>query len=426
MTRRPRAAAVGALFLAALAPSPAAATDAAPATELDALDLADRTAPPSDAPRRDWKAFVEGAAIATRARGDGATTSAQRLSVDVALDTAFAARWRLVMADRIDTGATELSATRTVNTLKDAYVSWQPTPEQALDLGRIKTRLGVAQAYNPTDFLKAGTVRSVVSADPASLRENRMGTGMVRLQTLWTQAALTALVAPKLGSAPSDAPFDPDFGATNPDTRWLLAASRRLAPGVEPQLLLYGGAGRSPQAGLNLSLLADDATVVYVEWAGGRARSNRETALDIDAGRRFRQRSALGLTHTTAQKLSLTLEYHRDGAAPGRDEWRALGRSAGDYVRYRRWAGYEQALATREALFVGLQWQDAGVRHLDLSLFWRRDLVDGSRLAVAQLVHHFARVDLGLQVQQADGDATSVHGAGSARRTVIATLRRYL
>ena len=46
--------------------------------------------------------------------------------------------------------------------------------------GRINVRNGAALGYNPTDFFRSGALRSVVSIDPNSLRENRLGTVMLR------------------------------------------------------------------------------------------------------------------------------------------------------------------------------------------------------------------------------------------------------
>ena len=55
-------------------------------------------------------------------------------------------------------------------------------PDTLIDLGRINVRNGVALGYNPTDYFRAGAVRAAVSVSPASLKENRQGSVMLRGQ----------------------------------------------------------------------------------------------------------------------------------------------------------------------------------------------------------------------------------------------------
>ncbi|UGA38551.1 hypothetical protein JOS77_01615 [Chromobacterium haemolyticum] len=171
-----------------------------------------------------------------------------------------------------------------VNTLKEAYLSREFGVDAMLDLGRVNTRYGVAVGYNPTDFLGAGTVRSVVSADPDSLRQNRLGNAMLRWQRLWDRASLTAIWSPKLGSGPNPDGASLDWGASNPRQRLLLAGSYRFAENLNPQWLLLQEQGRSPQLGFNVSRVLGNATVVYLEWAGGGAADYLEAKPGAAAG----------------------------------------------------------------------------------------------------------------------------------------------
>jgi len=75
------------------------------------------------------------------------------------------------------------------------------------------------------------------------------------------------------------------------------------------------GCGQSPQPGLNLTALPNDATVVYFEWSGGRAPSLAAQALMRPDDTAFRSRLSSGLTYTTANNISLTAEYQYNGAA---------------------------------------------------------------------------------------------------------------
>jgi hypothetical protein len=166
------------ILLAAAAPAQADDGDAA------ALLLADKTSATAEH-GSDWRVYVEAAAIALRPQGFGLTQHGARLSTDVRLDKTFAPGWRAVFADRLDMNRMDgVSGNADINTLKEAYLSRQAQPNQIVDLGRINVRNGVAMGYNPTDYFRIGALRSAISLDPASLRENRLGSAMLRYQTL--------------------------------------------------------------------------------------------------------------------------------------------------------------------------------------------------------------------------------------------------
>lgn len=399
----------------------------ADAGESAALDLADQTVTAVQADS-DWRVFAEAGLRWSTLQGTLARQRAERLSLDIHYDKVWAPGWRAVFADRLDhTWQGGSSGERSVNTLKEAYLSWQPDPGRVADLGRINARNGVSLGYNPTDYFRAGAVRSVVSIDPASLRENRLGSAMLRGQALWTGASLTGLYAPKLADQPSEAAFSPDFGATNQRDRWLVSLSHKLAEGLSPQWLAYGGAGQSAQLGFNLSGLIDDATVGNLEWSGGRAPTLLTQGLGRPDDTLFRSRLAAGLTHTTAYKLSLTLEYEYNGAGLDQTGWNAVRRGPpAAYARYRAFAANLQDLPTRQNLFLYANWQDALITRLDLTAMVRRDIVDRSRLHWLEARYHWSRVDLALQWQINSGDPGSNFGALPERRMMQALVRFYM
>jgi len=306
----------------------AGAVQSALADDVDALMLAD-SAPEAVTTRRDWQGYAEAAFGESIARAGGAVSPNQRLSFDLQLDKTLAPGWRAVLADRWDvTWPAQGRDSSGINTLKEAYLSWQVQDERLLDLGRINARYGVATGYNPTDFLRAGALRSLVSVDPTSLKKNRMGSVMLRGQTLWSGGSLTALYSPKLDDQPSSASFSADLGATNNQNRWLLAFSQQVTDKLSPQWLLFGGAGQSPQLGLNLSTLVGDASVVFGEWSGGRSPSLWAQASSVSEAEAFHNRLATGVNYTTANKLTLTLEYDYNGAAVADEAWNSLARRA--------------------------------------------------------------------------------------------------
>jgi hypothetical protein len=362
---------------------------------------------------RDWRFLTEAAWGRSDLRGSSTSRRGERLSFDGHLDKRIARDWRVVFSDRLDLSWQHSPSTDDqVNTLKELYASWQARPDWILDLGRINTRQGVAYAYNPTDYFRAGATRSIVSIDPSSLRENRLGSVMARAQALWSDGSLSAHYSPKLADHPNDSAFDPDVGATNRRDRWLLAWSQRLTEKLNPQWLLYGEAGQSPQFGLNATALLNDATVGYVEWSGGRAPSLFASALAMPDDTAFRSRLAAGLTYTAPNKLSLTAEYQYNGTSLDRAGWDALRYGPPTrYAIYRAAAASAQDPPTRRRIFLRAFWQDMLVNHLDLTANCFFDAVDSSWQPWVEARYHWTRADVALQWRINRGSSGSEYGA---------------
>ncbi len=398
----------------------------ASADDTDALNLADQ-APAKVEHASDWHMFVEGAVGQYMLRSGSLTGSNQRLSVDLQFDKSIAPGWRAVFANRLDMNwQNQPERQNGINTLKEAYLSWQMQEHRIVDLGRINARYGVATGYNPTDFFRDGAVRSAVSVDPSSLKKNRLGSVMLRGQTLWDGGSLTALYSPKLAQQSSDAALSPDFGATNNQQRWLLAVSQQLSENISPQWLIYSEDRQPPQFGFNLTALANDATIVYVEWAGGRSRSLLSNALNLKDEPVFRNRAATGLTYTTPNKLSLTLEYEYNGAGLDQAAWQALPRtSPAAYGQYRNSLQSVQDLPTKQSVFLYAAWQDALINRLDLNAMLRFNLDDSSRLSWLEARYHFDQADLALQWQLNSGRAGSEFGTTPQQRAWQILLRYF-
>lgn len=386
--------------------------------ELDALNVADQ-APAKVEQAADWHTFVEAAYGDTEQRYGLPSYANVRLSIDTSLDKTLAPGWRLVFADRLDWDwQDEAPDQAKINTLKELYLSRHVSSDEIVDVGRINTRYGVATGYNPTDYFRDDAVRSIVSINPSSLRNNRLGSVMLREQTLWDGGSLTALVSPKLETDASSEPFNVDLGATNNTNRWLLAASQQLSDTFNPQVLLYGEQGKSPQMGLDLTRLFGDATVAFVEWSGGQGPAQYTEALGGVEREVFRSRLSTGFTYTTDNKLSLTLEAEYDGAALDKANWTALGQgNSARYLQYRDFVQDAQDLPTKESVFAYASWQDAGITHLDLTALVRQDLLDQSRLTWMEARYHWDHVDLALQWQRYGGRQWTDFGVLPGRTT---------
>lgn len=408
-----------------LTAGPAMAQPAADADD-SALLLADQI-PTTQAKARDWQWAIEGAVGETRQRYGLGSLTTQRLSLDLQVDSKIADHWRGVLSNQLDQRWTRsFDNASTTNTLKEAYLSWQPVPEQALDIGRINARYGVASGYNPTDYFRAGANRSIVAIDPASLKKNRQGSVMLRGQTLWNGGALTAMLSPHLADQHTDAAVSLDLGATNRQDRWLLAVSQKMGEGINPQWLLFGEDQHSPQLGFNLTGVLGQATVAYVEWSGGRSASQMAQALRTGDDTAFRSRLATGLTYTTDNKVSITAEYDYNGAALSPDAWEALGkRAAPAYAQYRAWVQNAFDLPTQQSVFVYASWQDAFASQLDVNAMLRHNLDDHSQLAWLEARYHWGHADLAVQWQHNRGGTATEFGALQQDRVVQLLLRYF-
>lgn len=389
------------------------------ADDMDALQLADK-APTSVEKPSNWHVFTEGELGTVDQRYGLPTLHTERWSLDAQYDKVLTPGWRVFLSDRLDiTSQDKFSHHDTINTLKESYLSWQQSDDQIVDLGRINVRNGVATGYNPTDYFRSYALRSVTSVDPISLKKNRLGSVMLRGQKLWDGGSLTALYSPKLESQPSTAPFNTDFGATNHDDRWLLSTTKKLSDNLSPQWMIFGETHHAPQFGANLTGVLNDSTVAFAEWSGGRSRSLRYQALSTADDYAFRSRLATGLTYTTTNKITLTLEYDYNGAGLNQHDWDALRRGSPlMYAQYRSYAQNIQDPVTRQSLFFFGTWQDALINHLDISAMERFNDADHSRMSWLEGRYHWDHADLALQWQLNSGNAGSEFGALIQQRIV--------
>jgi hypothetical protein len=299
-----------------------------------------------------------------------------------------------------------------INDLRELYLGWQPWDRTYLDWGRINLKSGVALGYNPTDYFRTRAVVEPLSADPTVLREDRLGTLMVRAQQLWQNGSLTAAFAPRLyAQSPIytnlDLPsFDPMLDRTNAHNRLLVKSSVTFANNVSPEWLLYGENGRA-RLGANLALAFGQKTVGYLEWSGGRRHSLIDEALGygrqpgtVPAGapsvlpesssQNFQNELVLGASYTTQSRITFNLEYHLEQAGFTRSDWHNWfaaggGRSAYAPIAEQLWYIRSYALdqqdpLSRHTLFARADWVDAFVPKLELTALVNADLYDGSAL----------------------------------------------
>jgi hypothetical protein len=378
-----------------------------------------------EAPTRDprQRIYVEGALLANSFRSPlvappppaGADWQ-QRLFLDARKEWVLGGGATLNLSDRLNLEAQDrenFPARQTLrNEFREGYVSWQALPGDYLDAGRINLKSGVAAGFNPTDFFKTRAVVEPLSADPAVLREDRLGTVMLAAQHIGEGGTLMLAVAPKLyrptrvytaATLPS---FSPMLDRTNAHDRFLIKGSVPLVGDLSPELLVYHEGNRT-EFGANLAEGVGRNTILYAEWAGGRRTSliadalrygvdtgtlpgNAPNVVPFDPRPHFQNDLSVGGSYTTQSKIVFNLEYHFHQAGFSLQDWRnwfatGTARASTAPVRSALWfirgfAAEQQEPISTHAAFLRADWQDAFLPHLELTGFTSIDLQDGSTL----------------------------------------------
>jgi hypothetical protein len=238
-------------------------------------------------------------------------------------------------------------------------------------------------------------------------------------QQLWNRGALSVSLAPKLADQPSHESFSADLGATNNSNRALATWSQKVSDKVSGQALVLLERDLGAQLGASATALLSDAAVGYLGFSRGRQPDLLAQAAGAARPASARNQLSTGLTYATATRLSLTLEYQYNGAAPGQAALdAAVATSPILLERYLRAASDAQNPASRHAWLLyamqkGLIWKS-----LDLTGLIRHNADDRSNFAWVELRHHWAKADLALQWQMTQGTAASEYGSQPVRQAV--------
>jgi len=407
---------------------PAQAAPPAPSAEMDALELKSEPEPAATQANADGRHSVEVAAGTMARRYGLGSASVRRVSLDLFQAFRLGTNVRAVISNRTDHLRPDSSATPgapdTLNSLREAYISWDlPQQQSVVEFGRINLRQGQGYGYNPTDFFRDHALRSVVSVNPSALRENRLGTVMLRLQRSWEDGSLSLSLAPKLSDSTSNSGTSLALGATNYRNRVMATLNHRFSDRVSAQLSLYKEPKRSAQFGASASALISDSLVAFGEWSLANAPTLASSAGLTNEQRRG-SRFVAGFTYTTPGKLSLTSEVQASQFALGDNEWTRVVADPRALGAYLLLAEQMQDLASRRAYLVHVSQKDFLLRGLDLSGFVRINAFDHSRLSWLELRHHWSSIDVALQWQQAAGKSFSQYGF-SPEKTVTQLLVSY-
>jgi hypothetical protein len=307
--------------------------------------------------------------------------------------------------------------------------------------------------FNPTDFFKTGTLVGQASLDPSSVRQNRLGTLMVRGQKIWSRGSLSLAYAPKLFEPSAivranQYGVDPRLDATNAAHRVLAIASLDIGA-WSPQLLGTFERHRS-KIGFNITRPFGDAVVAYAEWAGGQegnlitrsygyGQATGTPLPDVplimatDTRTEFHSDLSAGASWTIARKVTLNLEYHYHQAGFTQQDWEhwfdlgALPGSALALWYVRGYANDQQEPVNRHQIFARLAWPRALTSKLELSAFAFVNPLDGSAFAQAIASYYLSDAwTCGLYGSINAGPARSEHGSVPQLGSVVLQLVRYL
>jgi hypothetical protein len=391
-----------------------------------------------------------------------ATTWQERAFVDVRREWRAGRRLTLAFSDRLNVRAEDGLAFPTqqnlINEWREGFVSWEMFHGTYVDAGRINLKSGAALGFNPTDFFKTRAVVERLSSDPSVLREDRLGTLMLRAQRIWTGGAMTVAFAPTVSHispiySDSNLPsVGPSLDRTNAGARLLVKGSINVAADFSPELLVYHEGDRT-RFGLNITRGMGQNVVAYAEWTGGAEPSviddalayGRDTrvlpvgvpsVLPDDSASMFREDLSVGGSLSTKPRLTLNLEYHFHQAGFDKRDWERWFRAgegatsasltARELWFIRSYALDRQDPLTRHYLFARADWVDAFIRHLELTGFVNMDLYD--RSSQAQLTADYfasSKWTVGVQASVNVGGAGSEFGSLSQRGSMLFKLARY-
>jgi hypothetical protein len=326
--------------------------------------------------------------------------------------------------------------------IKEAYLSWQKSPTEFFDLGRINIKNGVATGFNPTDYFKVGTVLDRNTEDVSQLRDARLGALLIQAQKLWDGGSLSIVAAPKINYKTNGWTTDKDITGfnlhkSNDRSRALLKLTQEISDGFSPELLYYNESGNH-NIGINLSKVINKKWFAYAEWNIGKRRNLIDEALQgaresaqlspaiaqkfiADKGKSYQQQAALGASYTSESNITTKVEYHFNQAGLSKtqaDNWFALGLKArnpaeiGQLLSIRSLAQARGEPLGKHSLFIRSNWMDAGMDDLDLTGLLLTDLNDNSFIAQAQAAYEINNnSELSLRIAKYQGDKNSIYGS---------------
>ncbi len=399
----------------------------------DALALQSADAPTASS-RGDGRLKLSLEAALGRLVGAQAIQSrdAKRLAVDLRYKYSVSENMFIALSNRFDyVDPQAISDIYFTNSFREAYFSWQ-APQAGgsfIEVGRINLRRGPAYGFNPTDYFSLGATPLLTNADPLAIRQNRLGTGMLRAGASTSVGEISFAFAPKLGT--TEIPhggWSPRFGQTNPNARTMLALERKFSDSASAQLSGLHTRGAGTTIGASASVLVGSAAVVYLDASNSPGRPLFNSVLGQDVRNTPRaNRLATGLTYSFSSGWTLTGEFDYNGNGLKKSELQsALSQYMAGYVGTAQMVQANQDSLGRSGWLVYGTKKSVIWKELDLTGFVRLNAEDRSKLSWVELRYHLPRADLSMQAQFASGALLSEYGAMPYKNLYQIILTYYL
>ena len=334
--------------------------------------------------------------------------------------------------------------------INETCLSWQESPTQFIDMGRINLKNGVATGFNPTDYFKVGSVLVRNTEDISQLRESRLGALLIQGQKLWDGGSLTLVISPEISSKSNYWFSDKDLVGlnlqkTNDRRRTMLKFTHKVSEDFSPELIYYNESGNH-NFGLNVSKALNNQWIGYAEWNVGKRRNLIDEALLLarksnhldpavaqlfpdDNGEQYLHQFAIGGSYTSVSNITTNLEYHYSEAGLSKidaEHWFDAGNNAknnpvalGQLLSIRGLAQVRGEPFGKQTLFLRLNWTDAGMDDLDLTGLLITDLNDNSSLIQVETVDQpNAEITLSVRLVKFHGEKKSNYGSISNEQTV--------
>jgi len=326
--------------------------------------------------------------------------------------------------------------------IKEAYLSWQQSPTQFFDIGRINIKSGIASGFNPTDYFKVGSLIDRNTEDVSQLRDARIGALVFQGQKLWEGGSLSVVVSPKITNKDNNWStnkniYGLNLQKSNDRSRVMLKLNQKITEDFAPEIIYYNESGKH-NLGLNISRAFNNQWLGYAEWNIGERRKLVDEAFESlsnnqrlhplisqkftkDQSDSYQQQFAVGFSYTSSLNITTNVEYHYNQASLSKAQskkWFDIAETSnnsavlGQLLSIRGLARTRNEPLGQHSLFLRSKWNDAITENLDLTGLLISDLNDNSHLLQLEAEYELnPKSSLSLKLAKFQGDPKSNYGS---------------
>lgn len=218
--------------------------------------------------------------------------------------------------------------------LKELYYKGKINTKNIFEIGRINIKNGLARGYNPTDYFKGGA-SFINSKDPKEIKENRLGSVMIKDTIFLNDFTIKAIYSPKIsvdknGTYSSKEHFGFNLDKTNYENRFTLAVDYNGFKDISCIVILHKNED-DLNLGFNLSYIKN-SWIFYTENSYKNSKDDftktvEKLNLHPTIQNHFKKdekniyQSVIGFKYTSTNNLVATLEYIYNHMGLDKDNW---------------------------------------------------------------------------------------------------------